>query len=220
MKSFEEIRAEFWQKRLREEIEARAKTVEARGALDALLQRAGIKDRPENPLSEGADKWSEDYYRPRIREMVFELPDVELRRQIIIQISIYRFELYDYWQKLNTLENRLAADLREKRCELPLLSSPVAFLGLPPAVMCLAYWRGSAIDALVAGFGVVLPAIAFVALHLIRDLHRYDVIMQEAITFAERFEAASKAEASRRLHLLVEIFSRHEGSTGEPDPES
>lgn len=212
MKSLKEIQDEFRDNRRHQDAEGRTKMHKAREELDALLQRAGIKDSRENILSDDAETWCEDR---QLRELVFKLPDVHLRKQIMRQISSYRYELYGRWEMLSLFDNKFAGELRDKRCEPPDLSrSPLAFLSVPLAVMCLAYWRSSSVDALVVGFGVVLPAIVFFALHHVGELRRYDVIMQEAIKFVEQQEAVSKGEATRRLHLTP-LFSRLEESTGE-----
>jgi hypothetical protein len=220
MKSLKAIQDEFRDKRRQEDAEGRAKMHQAREELDALLRRAGFKDGPENMLSDDADKWTdEEYYRRRVREMVFKLPEFDLRKQIMREISSYRYEVYDRWEKLSLFDNKFAAELKDKRCEPPGLSrSLLAFFAVPLAVMCLAYWRGSAVDALVAGFGVVLPVIVFLAVHHVGELRRYDVITQEAIKFVEQQEAVSKGEASRRLHLPA-LFSNREERTGEAGPE-
>jgi hypothetical protein len=78
------------------------------------------------------------------------------------------------------------------------------------------YWLGGPINALVAGVALVLPAVLFLTTQHLAELHRHDVIMQEAIRFAEARAALSRAEATRRLHLPA-VFSRREERTGEPD---
>ena len=99
MKSLQDIRDEFLDQQRQEHAEALAKVREARAELDALLQRAGIKDGPDYMFGDDADSSrDEDYYRRRVRELVFKVPDQELRRQIMAKLSSYRYELWDRWE--------------------------------------------------------------------------------------------------------------------------
>jgi hypothetical protein len=215
MKSLQDIQDEFLDQQGQEPL---AKVREARAELNALLQRAGIKDGPDDMFGDDADRWrDEDYYRRRVRELVFKVPDRELRRQIMAKLSSYRYELWDRWKMRRLFDERFADRLRAQRCnpprplEAPLLAGPLALVGV-------AYWFGGALDALVIGLAVALPALVLFVVNHISNLHRHDVIVQEAIKFVERNAALSLREAHRRQHL-PEIFSRREERTGEPDEE-
>jgi len=216
MKSLEEIQTEFRDQRQREDAETIAKVREARSKVDALLQRAGIKDGPADTFADDAAKWKEEgYYRLRVREMVFKVPDGELHSQIMAKIDVYRFEVWERWEMLRLFDERFVERLRHERCCSPRFrDTPLATV--PLAAMFLAYWFGDALDALVVGVGVVLPVLMFIAVRHISALHRRDLIMEEAVKFVERQEAVSRAEATRRLHL-PELFSRREKRTGEVD---
>jgi hypothetical protein len=219
MKSLQDIQDEFLDQQRQEDGEPLAKVREARAELDALLQRAGIKDGPDDMFGDDADRWrDENYYRRRVREQVFKVPDRELRRQIMAKLSSYRYELWDRWEMRRLFDDRFADRLRAQRCDPPRLSSVYQIWG-PLAMMGLAYWFRGALDALVVGVGILIPDLVFLAVYLTTNLHRHDVIMQEAIKFVERNAAVSKEEAHRRLHL-PEIFSRREERTGEPDERS
>src|SRR5258707_15137789 len=113
MKSLKDIQLEFLDQRQQEDAERTAKVREARDELDALLHQAGIRDGPEDMFADDADKWrDEDYYRLRVREMVFNVPDGGLRRQIMRALDHYRSELWDRWEVLRLFDETLAARLR------------------------------------------------------------------------------------------------------------
>jgi len=218
MKSLQDIRDEFLDQQRQEDAEPLVKVREARAELDALLQRAGIRDGPDDMFGDDADRWrDEDYYRRRVRELVFKLPDRELRRQIMAKLSSYRSELWDRWEMRRLLDERFADRLRAQRCNPPRVLEAPLFAG-PAAIVGVAYWFGSALDVLVSGVAVALPALVLFVVKHMTNLHRHDVTMQEAIKFVEQAAAISKQEAQRWLHL-PEIFSRREERTGEPDDE-
>src|SRR5690348_15545403 len=219
MKSLQDIRDGFLDQQRQEDAEPLAKVREARAELDALLERTGIKDGPDDIFGDDADQWrDENYYRRRVRELVFTVPERELRRQIMAKLGSYRSELWDRWQMRRLFDERFADRLRAQRCNAPRLSEAPLLAG-PIAIVGVAYWFGGALDALVIGFGVVLPALVLFLVHHMTNLYQHDVTMQEAIKFVEQAAAMSKQEAHHRLHL-PEIFSRREERTGAPDEES
>ena len=213
MKSLQDIRDEFLDQQRQEDAKPLAKVRDARAELDVLLQRAGIKDGPDDMSGDDADRWrDEDYYRRRVRELVFEVPDREPRRQIMAKLRSYRSELWDRWEMRSLFDERFADRLRAQRCNPPRLLEAPLFVGV-------AYWFGGALHAIVIGVGVALPALVLFVVNHITNLHRHDVTMQEAIEFVEQAAAISKRAAHHWLHLS-EIFSRREERTGAPDEES
>jgi hypothetical protein len=55
-------------------------------------------------------------YRSRVREMVFKVPDLELRRQIMAKLNSYRSELWDRWEMRRLFDEKFAFRLRSERC--------------------------------------------------------------------------------------------------------
>jgi hypothetical protein len=220
MKSLQDIYDEWLGQRSKEETRLNAKLREASAEKDTILQRAGIRDRPEDLYGDDADRWiDEDYYRCRVREMVFKVPDVELRKQVMLTLSGYRYELYDQWRVLNLFDENFTSRLRHERCRPPRLSYTLfgtPLIAIPLAFIGVAAWFDGTLVALLVAVCVLLPSLVFLAVSHYTDLHQYDVIMQQAIQTAERNAAASKAEATRRLHL-PKLFSRREQRTGEAD---
>lgn len=210
MKSLQEIRDEYLDQMNQEKATLDAKVDEARHELNVLFEKAGISDRPDI-LADDSDKWSDDdYYRRKVRDRVFSVPDIELRKQIMRQFGEYRYQLYGLWLTISLFDDRFADRLRHERCSPPQPSRrPVAAYFV---IVGLAYWLGGALDALVLG----APGAVFLALEYIIELYRHEVIFQEAIKYVERQAAVSKGEATRRLHL-PELFSRREIRTGEAD---
>jgi hypothetical protein len=147
---------------------------------------------------------------------VFEAPDRELRREIMAKLGHYRYKLWRQYQMRRLFDDGFALRLRAQRCdpprplEAPLLAGPLALVGV-------AYWFGGALDALVIGVAVAPTLVRFAVNHM-TNLHRHDVIMQEAIKFVERW-AADALREEHHWRDLPEIFSRREERTGEPDKE-
>src|SRR5262245_59568785 len=137
MKSLQDVQDEFFDQHRQEDAKLITKVREARSELDALLARPGIKDGPDDMFGDDADRWrDEDYYRSRVRELVFKVPDIELRRQIMSKFSAYRFEMGDRWEMLRLFDEQFAERLRAQRCNPPQLSGlyqiwvPLALMGL------------------------------------------------------------------------------------------
>jgi len=214
LKSLANIQSEFLEQRAKKDSELLVEVREAAAEKDALLQRAGITDR----LPDALKHEDEATYRRRIREMVFKESDPELRRQIMSKIDTYRYKLYDRWEMRSLFEEKFANSLRTERCRLPRLLPAAPSIAVPLVSLGIVYWFSGALDALVVGIGLLLPALVFFATSFIADLHLHDVTMQEAIKFVDESANRSKHEATRLLHL-PEIFSSREMSTGQADAE-
>jgi hypothetical protein len=92
MKSLQEVHNDYFFQSAEEDLKPIAELREARAELDALLQRAGIKDGPDETFGDDADKWTdESYHRRRVREMVFSVTDLDFRRHIMKQLRTYRY---------------------------------------------------------------------------------------------------------------------------------
>jgi hypothetical protein len=178
-------------------------------------------------LADDADRWrDEEYYRRRVREMVLEVPDQELRKQIMNKISDHRYEQYQLREMRSLFEREFAGKLWAERSLVPRPSRDMIWNCIwPPAFFCIAYWVAyvfsGVLDALVAGVGAFLPVLVLYAVryvvHYFQALHRHDVNLQEAVQYVERAAAISEREA--RLIGRPEVFSRREKRTGEADEE-
>ena len=88
MKTLQDIQDEFWSQRRQEETELSSRVAEAQAEMDALLERAEIYDTPEawekgHPPVLPLDDFlfsNDDYSRDCIRETVFSVADVQLRK--------------------------------------------------------------------------------------------------------------------------------------------
>ena len=97
------------------------------------------------------------------------------------RLSSYRYELYERWEMRRLHDERFGERLRHERCRPPRLSGALPTAAVPLGIMCAAYWFGGALDALVAGLGLVLPALVYLGVGHIVYAHLYDVTMLEAI---------------------------------------
>jgi hypothetical protein len=94
MKSLDDIRSEFFDQRGEKDSTLLAAVYEAGAEKDALLQRAGIKDEPDDLFGDDAEKWKDEAcYRRHVRELVFTVSDREWRCQIMSKINAYRYQL-------------------------------------------------------------------------------------------------------------------------------
>jgi hypothetical protein len=59
------------------------------------------------------------YYRRRLRELVFEAPDRELRREIMAKLGHYRYKLWRQYQMRRLFDDGFALRLRAQRCDPP-----------------------------------------------------------------------------------------------------
>jgi hypothetical protein len=116
MKSLQDIKEEFFDQRDKKDAKLRAKLSETLAEKDALLQRAGITD--GSIFGDDADRWTDDdYYRRRVREQVFNVSDFELRTQIMLTISNYRYAMRDRLEMRHSFEEAFATRLRHERCQ-------------------------------------------------------------------------------------------------------
>jgi hypothetical protein len=70
----------------------------------------------------------------------------------------------------------------------------------------------------IAPRGVISTQIAILVVKLISHLHQHDVTMGEAIKLVEKNSVVTKAAADWRF-CEIDLFSRYEIATGEPDVE-
>lgn len=218
IKSLREIKIEFWEKRLKKDAEVRTDFREAEHKLNALLQEAGTGSLPQRYTFEALFKGEDEAdYRQRVREMVFEVRDVRQRKQIIAQIQhVFHGVPEEAQEMLRLFDDQFLTELIDKRSRPPRVTNSLLVISaIPLAVICLAIsnWFGGIVDVLIVGLGIVLPGTLFVALHRIGELHRYDVIMQEAIRDIEG--QITQLRVGWKPH--PEFFSRLEATTGEAD---
>jgi hypothetical protein len=105
----------------------------------------------------------DEFQDQHLRELVFEVPDRELRREIMAKLGHYRYKLWRQYQMRRLFDDGFALRLRAQRCNPPrLLLEAHLLAGLIAVGVGVAYWVGGALDALVIGVGVVgvvLPAL-------------------------------------------------------------
>jgi hypothetical protein len=160
VKSLEDIRSEFLGQLREEDDKHLTKVREARDERDALLQRAGITEAP--------GELDDAHYLRCIRELVFQVPDAELRREIMHAVSNYRSEMCERWVDRGLFEEQFAARLRSQRCRPPQPSAALAYLPYVVTVVLLGAWTFCGpLDALVIGVSFLFSRTV-----LSRSLHR------------------------------------------------
>jgi hypothetical protein len=205
MRSFEDIRSLFYDQRSEENSKLSVKVREAQETKDTLLQRVGIKDQPRS-LDDIAKLWDEADYRRRVREMVFEVPDGELRNQIMRALNRDRYEQYERWEMLSLFDEQFADRLRRERCRPPrpvLLSGAIT---LYVALLGIAYWFQGALDALAMGIILFPLNLVFPTISYITELYQHDVTLREAIKLVDR--KVPKHRRKRSAGSTFPIFSR------------
>jgi hypothetical protein len=222
MRSLDDVRLEWMDQRREKSDKLQVKVREAQEEKDALLQRGGINLYDSHSWEDIGKISDRDDYRRRVREAVFEVPDSKLRKDIMRAVNRYEYELSERWQMISLFDETFAARLRHERCRPPRLSSNRLVRSLVPLViiLCLVYWSGGALDALVVGVGFLVPVVAWLVvwymLNYIAELYQHDVTLREGIKLVDQEATRSKKEAARRL-ALPEIFSSREIRTGEMD---
>jgi hypothetical protein len=222
MRSLDDVRLEWKDRRQEESNRLQVKVREADEEKDALLQRAGINLYQSLSLDDISKIFDRDDYRHRAREAVFRVLDSKLRTDIMRAVERCEYErLHDY-QIMSMFDDEYAARLRHERCRPPRLSSNRLVRSLVPLViiLCLVYWSSGALDALVVGVGFLVPVVAWLVVwymvNYIAELYQHDVTLREGIKLVDEEATRSKKEAARR-RALPDIFSSREIRTGEMD---
>jgi hypothetical protein len=162
------------------------------------------------------------HYRERIREMVFGVHDTELSRELMKAFDDHGSEMHMRWNERYKFERQFADTLRSERCRglpLPLTERRYVYLlFIPPVVLYIDQTFRGLLDAIFLGVMLLFYALAmssiFVA-YYVAELHRHDVILQEAIRVVDLSAARSEGEATRRVQL-PDIFLLDEKWPDEP----
>jgi hypothetical protein len=128
MKSLEDIRRELLDELQQTSDKYKAQIDKIHKEKDALLERAGIthEDVSSSLFIDG------ETHRSYLREVVFNVPDRELRREIMEKINEEYYEQWDHWNARYYTELAFVEKLRDDRCKLPELKiSQIRLAALP-----------------------------------------------------------------------------------------
>jgi hypothetical protein len=211
MRSLEEILLEFSDQRAQESSKLSVKIEDAREAQSALLQRAGIN--LGGSLDDIGKMFDRDDYRRRVRKAVFEVPDRELRCELMRAFDSYQYEQYQRWDGLHLFEEEFANKLRRERCRPPKAALLSGAIPLHVAVLGTWYWLFGALDALVVGMITFPLFFLFPTISFITELYRHEVTLRKAIKLVDHHAASTRKEAARRRDL-PDFFSTRETRSG------
>lgn len=230
LKTLGDIQSEF-SEQLQPEKDKQALEIEkAEAELNVLLERAGIGlFRTDDSVADASHQIAdlrerislimgppndEDYYRlqRQVRERVFGVPDVQLRKDIMAAVNRLRHAWWSRAWTFSILGDSFIARLSHERCEVP---QPSASFASCVALLVILYWFGGSSFSMIS-IGIVLLLASFLIVQHITALQRHDVTIQEGIAYVKRNTAEFKRDEKRLLHL-PSIFSSREIVTGEPD---
>ena len=214
IRTFESIHEDLYADLQQADAEYLEKVRKAYDERNALFERAGIKYVSGDLFD---DRWrDESYWRSRIREQTFNVPDPPLRKEVMAAADDAASAQWQRWNNQESFYGEYLAGLIRMRCEPSPNLPDGRSLGLSLALAGAAYWLGGLAGLLVIGFGVILPAWFYYAHRTMMEAHKYDVALQEMTKLVERDRATAK-DSARRYGSQSRIFSHRELYTGEPD---
>jgi hypothetical protein len=219
MRTFEEIWSEFRDQRDQESSKLSVKMDDARETQNALLRRAGIDLSQSVDLDDIGKMFDRSDYRRRVRKAVSEVPDRELRCDLMRAFDSYQYEQYQRYESLSLFQEEFVDKLRRERCRPPSagrLSSWTSWTIMYVALLGVCWWVFGALEALVIGM-ITLPLVVLLPtifiIQFITELYRHEVTLQEVTKLVDHHAATTRKEAARRRDL-PDFFSSREIRTG------